>query len=177
MDGTKELQSQTHKYTRHCDEGHLNTKDNEELNQKRKKGQRRYDANDTTIEDDVDVVDDDDDGMASGYLGWPGLPGTLCWRSGRQRWTGWPSSVLQPLLLLEWPDSATAEHSYLKKEKVSMSACVCIVHDKLEGSFMCSSEYSTRACFIYVQEFVCSGVCYIRLNSMRELEYIYKLQR
>lgn len=43
------------------------------------KGQRLYGGDDTAIEDD----DDDDDGTASGYLGWPGLPGTLCWRSGR----------------------------------------------------------------------------------------------
>lgn len=42
------------------------------------KGQRLCGGNDTAIEDD-----DDDDGTASGYLGWPGLPGTLCWRSGR----------------------------------------------------------------------------------------------
>lgn len=43
-------------------------------------GQRRYGGNYTDIEDDND---DEDDGMASGYLGWPGLPVTLCWRSGR----------------------------------------------------------------------------------------------
>ncbi len=40
------------------------------------KGQWRYGGNDTDIEDD------NDDGTASGYLGWPGLPVTLCWRSG-----------------------------------------------------------------------------------------------
>lgn len=84
--------------------------------------------------------------------------------------------MLQPLLLLEWPDSATAEHSYLKKEKVSMSACVCIVHAKLEDSHALF-RILYKSMFFCVQEFVFSGAWYIRSNSMRELGYIYKLQR
>lgn len=35
------------------------------------------------VEEDGDDDDESPGWAAAGYLGWPGLPGTLCWRSGR----------------------------------------------------------------------------------------------
>lgn len=49
------------------------------------------------------------------YLGWPKLPGKRRWRTGGLRWRGWLSFELLLLPPLKWPDSATAEHSYLER--------------------------------------------------------------